>query len=58
VSPHTQALQFGLAPVPLSPWYMTAGPLRAGLLLYVTNVSEKRIGADCIRFSNLMARFG
>jgi GntR family transcriptional regulator/MocR family aminotransferase len=54
----TQALQFGLAPVPLSPWYMTPEPLRAGLLLYVTNVSEKRIGADCIRLSNLMARFG
>lgn len=54
----TQALQFGLAPVPLSPWYMTPGGSRAGLLLYVTNVSEKRLAADCIRLNDLIARFG
>lgn len=54
----TQALQFGLAPVPLSPWRMESGPLRAGLLLYVTNVSDRRIAADCTRINDLIARFG
>ena len=53
----TQALQFGLAPVPLSPWYMAPGPVRAGLLLYVTNVSEKRLPMDCVRLEDLIARF-
>ncbi len=54
----TQALQFGLAPVPLSPWSMTPGALCAGLLLYVTNVSEKRLAADCVRLNDLITRFG
>jgi GntR family transcriptional regulator/MocR family aminotransferase len=54
----TQALQFGLAPVPLSPWHGAPRPLRAGLLLYVTNVSEKRLAADCVRLEDLIARFG
>ena len=53
-----QALQFGLAPVPLSPWHMAPGPFRAGLLLYATNLSEKRLGADCRRINDLVARFG
>jgi GntR family transcriptional regulator/MocR family aminotransferase len=53
-----QALQFGLAPVPLSPWHMAPGPSRAGLLLYATNISEKRLGADCRRINDLIARFG
>lgn len=54
----TQALQFGLAPVPLSPWHMAPRPSQAGLLLYVTNISDKRLTADCNRLNDLIARFG
>jgi GntR family transcriptional regulator/MocR family aminotransferase len=48
----SQALQFGLAPAPLSPWYMQ--PFRQrGLLLSVTNLSERRLPADCRRLLDL-----
>ena len=52
----TQALQFGLAPVALSPW-VRATEARAGLLLYLTNVSSKRLAADCVRLDDLITRF-
>jgi GntR family transcriptional regulator/MocR family aminotransferase len=48
-----RALQFGLAPVPLSPWYMRS-PQRRGLLLGVTNISEHRLAADCRRLAELV----
>jgi len=47
-----RALQFGLAPVPLSPWYMQSAP-QQGLLLGVTNLDERRLAADCRRLVDL-----
>jgi GntR family transcriptional regulator/MocR family aminotransferase len=47
-----RALSFGLAPVPLSPWYVNVPQLR-GLLLGVTNVDERRLTADCRRLAEL-----
>jgi GntR family transcriptional regulator/MocR family aminotransferase len=47
-----RALQFGLAPVPLSPWYMQS-PQPPGLLLGVTNINEHRLAADCRRLAEL-----
>jgi GntR family transcriptional regulator/MocR family aminotransferase len=47
-----RALQFGLAPAPLSPWYMQS-PRQQGLLLGVTNLGEKRLAADCRRLVEL-----
>jgi GntR family transcriptional regulator / MocR family aminotransferase len=48
----SQALQFGLAPAPLSPWYMQS-PRQQGLLLGVTNLNERRLPADCRRLLEL-----
>jgi DNA-binding transcriptional MocR family regulator len=47
-----RALQFGLAPAPLSPWYMQS-PRQQGLLLGVTNLNERRLPADCRRLLEL-----
>jgi GntR family transcriptional regulator/MocR family aminotransferase len=47
-----RALQFGLAPAPLSPWYMQS-PQPRGLLLGVTNINEHRLAADCRRLAEL-----
>ena len=47
-----RALPFGLAPAPLSPWYMQS-PARQGLLLGVTNINERRLAADCRRLAEL-----
>jgi GntR family transcriptional regulator/MocR family aminotransferase len=47
-----RALQFGLAPAPLSPWYMQSPP-QQGLLLCVTNLNERRLAADCRRLVEL-----
>ena len=47
-----RALSFGLAPPPLSPWYMQSPP-RWGLLLGVTNINERRLPADCRRLVEL-----
>jgi GntR family transcriptional regulator/MocR family aminotransferase len=47
-----RARPFGLAPAPLSPWYMQ--PARQqGLLLGVTNLNERRLAADCRRLVEL-----
>jgi GntR family transcriptional regulator / MocR family aminotransferase len=48
----SRALQFGLAPTPLSSWYMRC-PSRQGLLLGVTNLNERRLAADCRRLVEL-----
>jgi len=48
-----RALPFGLAPAPLSPWYMHA-PQPRGLLLGVTNLDERRLTADCRRLADLV----
>jgi len=47
-----RALQFGLAPAPLSPWYAQSAA-RKGLLLGVTNLNERRLAADCQRLADL-----
>jgi GntR family transcriptional regulator/MocR family aminotransferase len=47
-----RALPFGLAPSPLSPWYMLPRK-QNGLLLGVTNISEDRVLADCRRLIEL-----
>ena len=47
------ALAYGLAPAPLSPWYGQQ-PARRGLLLGITNVRAKRLGADCRRLAELV----
>jgi GntR family transcriptional regulator / MocR family aminotransferase len=50
----SRALPFGLAPAPLSPWYMqSAAP--QGLLLSVTNLNERRLAADCRRLVEFVA---
>jgi GntR family transcriptional regulator/MocR family aminotransferase len=48
-----RARQFGLGPVPLSPWYMSA-PRQQGLLLGVTNLNERTLPADCYRLLELV----
>ena len=47
-----RALPFGLAPAPLSPWYMQSAPPQ-GLLLGVTNLNERRLPPDCRRLLEL-----
>jgi GntR family transcriptional regulator / MocR family aminotransferase len=46
------ALPFGLAPSPLSRWYMQSPP-QQGLLLGVTNLDERQLAADCRRLVEL-----
>ncbi|HEY4372638.1 MAG TPA: PLP-dependent aminotransferase family protein [Burkholderiales bacterium] len=47
------ALRFGLAPAPLSPWYVKA-PRQQGLLLGVANLNERKLAADCRRLRDLV----
>ena len=44
----SKARRSGLAPVPLSSWYLHA-PRQQGLLLSVTNLNEHTLAADCRR---------
>jgi GntR family transcriptional regulator / MocR family aminotransferase len=48
----SRALEFGLAPRPMSAWYMQP-PGQQGLLLCVTNLNERRLPADCRRLLEL-----
>jgi GntR family transcriptional regulator/MocR family aminotransferase len=48
-----RALAIGLAPSPLSPWYVRSAP-RQGLLLGVTNVDARRLPDDCRRLADLV----
>ncbi|TXD63130.1 PLP-dependent aminotransferase family protein [Ralstonia sp. TCR112] len=48
-----RARTFGLAPVPLSPWY-TRKPAVQGLLLGVTNVNERTLTANCSRLLEIV----
>jgi GntR family transcriptional regulator / MocR family aminotransferase len=50
------ALPFGLAPSPLSPWYMQSPPPQ-GLLLGVTNLNERRLAADCRQLAELAREY-
>ena len=47
-----RAQQLGLAPSPLSPWYVKS-PRPPGLLLSVTNLKEDRLAVDCRRLAEL-----
>ena len=49
----SRALPFGLAPSPLSPWYMHSAS-QQGLLLGVTNLNEQRLPAECRRLAELV----
>jgi GntR family transcriptional regulator/MocR family aminotransferase len=48
----SRALEFGLAPAPMSAW-CTQPPWQQGLLLSVTNLNERRLPADCRRLLEL-----
>jgi GntR family transcriptional regulator / MocR family aminotransferase len=48
----SRALSFGLAPSPLSRWYMLSAS-QQGLLLGVTNLNEQRLLAECHRLAEL-----
>jgi GntR family transcriptional regulator/MocR family aminotransferase len=48
----SRALQFGLAPGPMSVWCMQPSR-QQGLLLCVTNLNERRLPADCRRLLEL-----
>jgi GntR family transcriptional regulator/MocR family aminotransferase len=52
VSVASRALSFGLAPSPLSRWYMQSAS-QQGLLLGVTNLNEQRLPAECHRLAEL-----
>jgi GntR family transcriptional regulator/MocR family aminotransferase len=52
-----RARKEGLAPVPLSPWYMHS-PARQGLLLGVTNLSERTLPVDCERLVRIVREYG
>jgi GntR family transcriptional regulator / MocR family aminotransferase len=47
-----RAFAVGLAPAPLSPWYVHSAA-QQGLLLGVTNVDERRLPDDCRRLADL-----
>jgi GntR family transcriptional regulator/MocR family aminotransferase len=49
----SRALSFGLAPSPLSPWYMQPAS-QQGLLLGVTNLNEQRLPAECQKLAELV----
>jgi GntR family transcriptional regulator/MocR family aminotransferase len=53
VSVSERALQYGMAPVPLSPWYLSA-PAQRGLLLGATNYSERTLQKDCCKLLELV----
>lgn len=50
------ALEQGLAPAPLSPWYAHAGSARRGLLLSVTNIQPGNVEWACQRLRSVLAR--
>lgn len=49
----SRALSFGLAPSPLSRWYMQSDS-QQGLLLGVTNLNEQRLPAECHKLAELV----
>jgi GntR family transcriptional regulator/MocR family aminotransferase len=54
VAASERALQYGMAPVPLSLWYLSA-PAQGGLLLGITNYSERTLRKDCIKLLEFVA---
>jgi GntR family transcriptional regulator/MocR family aminotransferase len=52
-----RALEYGLAPGPLSAWHVDTPP-QPGLMLAVSNVSERTLAADCQRLLRLIDEAG
>jgi GntR family transcriptional regulator/MocR family aminotransferase len=52
-----RALQYGMAPVPLSPWYVSV-PAQRGLLLGATNYPERTLRKDCCKLLELIESSG
>lgn len=50
-----RALDLGMAPLPLSPWYHDRSTARPGLLLGVTNLHAGNIGFACDRLLELLS---
>ena len=50
-----QAIGRGLAPTPLSPWYMDAGRRTPGLLLGVTNLTERNLDCAVHALTNILS---
>jgi len=48
-----RALPYGMSPVALSPWYATT-PAKRGLLLGVTNYSDRTLQKDCIKLLEIV----
>jgi GntR family transcriptional regulator/MocR family aminotransferase len=53
-----RALEAGIAPAPLSPWYAASGAIDAGLLLGVTNLDERQLELACVKLAALIEPFG
>ena len=51
------ARAYGLAPMPLSLWYMTSPAPRSGLLLGAATISERALEASCDHLCEIIARF-
>ncbi|MBV8473285.1 MAG: PLP-dependent aminotransferase family protein [Hyphomicrobiales bacterium] len=49
---------FGLAPVPLSPWYASPASARSGLLLGVATAPPQHLASACNRLFEVIDRFG
>lgn len=49
-----QALAVGLAPAPLSPWYIDPDRRAPGLLLGVTNLRDRQIADSCEKLTSLL----
>ncbi|WP_394829590.1 PLP-dependent aminotransferase family protein [Pendulispora albinea] len=52
-----EATAYGLAPVPLSPWYMSPEWSRSGLLLGVATTPDEGLAQACARLHGLVERF-
>jgi GntR family transcriptional regulator/MocR family aminotransferase len=51
-----EAAAFGLAPAPLSPWYIESTRRLSGLLLGVTTVPDRRLSSACERLHKLIEK--
>jgi len=52
-----EALAFGLAPVPLSVWYVSSASARSGLLLGIATSPQKHLARSCDRLLEIIDRF-
>jgi GntR family transcriptional regulator/MocR family aminotransferase len=51
-----EAASFGMAPVPLSPWYVSKASTRRGLLLGIATSPQKRLEASCDKLFEIIER--